>query len=193
MQSGFIDFVVGKDRKRFSIHAALASSFPKEILQPPINSQVDEVVFGRCCEFVYSGNYTVPLPISNPSGSDSDQPSNRKAPPQRRWNPIYLTKNLFHPRKVPNASALIIERLDQEISYEESPLNTDPELVAAFALECYYDNKVKGGDALRLLADGFFHAGGESGVISAFKHRPRPAQCYNCQEMGHKAFQCKNT
>jgi hypothetical protein len=50
----------------------------------------------------------------------------------------------------------------------------------------------KGTDARRLLADGFFHAGGESGVTSAFEYRPRPAQCYNCQEIGHKAFQCKN-
>jgi hypothetical protein len=46
----------------------------------------------------------------------------------------------------------------------------------------------KGTDARRLLAEGFFHAGGESGVTSAFKHRPRPTQCYNCQEIGHKAF-----
>jgi hypothetical protein len=50
----------------------------------------------------------------------------------------------------------------------------------------------KGSDARRLLADGFFHAGGESGVTSAFEYRPRPVQCYNCQEIGHKAFQCKN-
>lgn len=50
----------------------------------------------------------------------------------------------------------------------------------------------KGTDARRLLAEGFFHAGGESGVTSAFEHRPRPMQCYNCQEIGHKAFQCKN-
>ncbi|KAI3113530.1 transcriptional regulator family: Zinc finger, CCHC-type [Penicillium roqueforti] len=47
-------------------------------------------------------------------------------------------------------------------------------------------------DARRLLADGFFHAGGESGVTSVFEHRPRPIQCYKCQEIGHKAFQCKN-
>lgn len=47
-------------------------------------------------------------------------------------------------------------------------------------------------DARRLLADGFFHAGGESGVTSVFEHRPRPTQCYNCQEIGHKAFQCQN-
>ncbi|KAJ5865178.1 uncharacterized protein N7529_007094 [Penicillium soppii] len=50
----------------------------------------------------------------------------------------------------------------------------------------------KGSDARRLLADGFFHAGGESGVTSTFEHRPRPMQCYKCQEIGHKAFQCKN-
>jgi hypothetical protein len=50
----------------------------------------------------------------------------------------------------------------------------------------------RGTDARRLLADGFFHAGGESGVTSTFERRPRPTQCYNCQEIGHKAFQCKN-
>jgi hypothetical protein len=50
----------------------------------------------------------------------------------------------------------------------------------------------KGTDAQRLLADGFFHAGGESGVTSVFEYRPRPMQCYNCQDIGHKAFQCKN-
>ncbi|KAI2863081.1 transcriptional regulator family: Zinc finger, CCHC-type [Aspergillus niger] len=50
----------------------------------------------------------------------------------------------------------------------------------------------KGSDARTLLADGFFHAGGESGVTSTFEYRPRPMQCYNCQEIGHKAFQCKN-
>jgi hypothetical protein len=50
----------------------------------------------------------------------------------------------------------------------------------------------KGSDARRLLADGYFHAGGESGTTSVFERRPRPTQCYNCQEIGHKAFQCKN-
>ncbi|KAJ5100882.1 hypothetical protein N7456_006934 [Penicillium angulare] len=51
----------------------------------------------------------------------------------------------------------------------------------------------KGTDARRLLADGYFHVGGESGTTSVFEHRPRPMQCYNCQEIGHKAFQCKKT
>ena len=49
----------------------------------------------------------------------------------------------------------------------------------------------KKSDARMLVAEGFFHAGGESGTTSAFEHRPRPGQCYNCQELGHKAYQCK--
>ncbi|KAJ5260426.1 hypothetical protein N7505_009807 [Penicillium chrysogenum] len=49
----------------------------------------------------------------------------------------------------------------------------------------------KGTDARRLLADGYFHVGGESGTTSVFEYRPRPVHCYNCQEIGHKAFQCK--
>jgi hypothetical protein len=51
----------------------------------------------------------------------------------------------------------------------------------------------KRSDARRLVAEGFFHAGGESGTTSAFEHRPRPGQCYNCQELGHKAYQCRKT
>ncbi|KAM9874795.1 hypothetical protein VDGL01_11116 [Verticillium dahliae] len=50
----------------------------------------------------------------------------------------------------------------------------------------------KAADARRLLAEGFFHAGGESGCTAVFERRWRPEQCFNCQEIGHKAFQCKN-
>ena len=47
-------------------------------------------------------------------------------------------------------------------------------------------------DARRLLSESFFYAGGESGYTGIFEHRTRPEQCYNCQQIGHKAFQCKN-
>lgn len=50
----------------------------------------------------------------------------------------------------------------------------------------------KGSDARRLLREGFFHVVGESGYTGIFERRPRPEQCFNCQELGHKAFQCKN-
>jgi hypothetical protein len=49
----------------------------------------------------------------------------------------------------------------------------------------------KGSDAKRLLHEQFFHVAGESGWTSAFERRPTPMQCYNCQEVGHKAFNCK--
>ncbi len=48
------------------------------------------------------------------------------------------------------------------------------------------------GDARRLLSESFFYAGGESGYTGIFERRMRPEQCYNCQQIGHKAFQCKN-
>jgi hypothetical protein len=48
----------------------------------------------------------------------------------------------------------------------------------------------RGSDAHRFLLEGFFYAGGESGYTKTFERRQRPAQCYNCQELGHKAYQC---
>ena len=50
----------------------------------------------------------------------------------------------------------------------------------------------KSTDARRLLADGYFHVGGESGTTSIFEYRPRPMQCYHCQEIGHKASSSRN-
>jgi hypothetical protein len=50
----------------------------------------------------------------------------------------------------------------------------------------------KAGDARRLLNDGFFYARGESGYTGIFERRMRPEQCYNYQQIGRKAFQCKN-
>ncbi|KAH8193542.1 hypothetical protein TruAng_012293 [Truncatella angustata] len=35
-------------------------------------------------------------------------------------------------------------------------------------------------NAQRMLEEGFFHAGGESGYTSVFERREGPAQCYNC-------------
>jgi hypothetical protein len=50
----------------------------------------------------------------------------------------------------------------------------------------------KSSDAKRLLMDGFFHAGGESGRTAEFKRNFGPLQCYRCQELDHKQFECKN-
>ena len=48
----------------------------------------------------------------------------------------------------------------------------------------------KSSDAHRLLSEGFFYAGGESGYTATFERRPLTNQCYNCQQVGHKAYQC---
>lgn len=49
----------------------------------------------------------------------------------------------------------------------------------------------KASDARRLLQEGFFYAGGESGYTKPFERRERPKQCFNCQEVtSHRAYQC---
>ncbi|RJE18903.1 hypothetical protein PHISCL_08752 [Aspergillus sclerotialis] len=129
MQSGTVEFVIGKDRKRFSIHKALASSFPKEVLQLPINAEVDEIVFGRCCEFVYSGDYSVPLPVSKPSGSDGGQPSNSKILPKGplgRWNPANHTRNTFHPTALSCVYAHLVEQHQVPEYRDGEDVNTNP-------------------------------------------------------------------
>ncbi|KAI9035455.1 uncharacterized protein KD926_003481 [Aspergillus affinis] len=130
MQSSMVKFIIDKDRRRFSIHMALASSFPKDILQLPLNSEIDEVVFGYCCEFVYTGDYTVSLPNSNPSGSAVVQHSNDNTVSQKfgtRWNPMNLTENLFHPTNLSDIHAPVAERLGPVPWYEDGDtLNADP-------------------------------------------------------------------
>ncbi|KAK1837585.1 hypothetical protein CCHR01_19793, partial [Colletotrichum chrysophilum] len=44
----------------------------------------------------------------------------------------------------------------------------------------------KASDARRLISEGFFHVGGESGTTMAFERRPSPQQCYNCQHITRK-------
>jgi hypothetical protein len=107
MESGVVLVFVGKDQKRFLIHTELASSFPSKILKSPIVNEIDEVVFGRCCEFGYTGDYSIPPPICDGIGN---QPSTE---PVRRWDPARLTWNFFHPEKFPIVCAGLRERLDQ--------------------------------------------------------------------------------
>lgn len=49
----------------------------------------------------------------------------------------------------------------------------------------------KGSEAKRLLDGHYFHLAGESAYTTVFAPREGPTQCYNCQEIGHKAFACK--
>jgi hypothetical protein len=48
----------------------------------------------------------------------------------------------------------------------------------------------KASDVRRLLQVGYFLVAGESACTSVFERRTGPEQCYNCQELGHKAFSC---
>lgn len=50
----------------------------------------------------------------------------------------------------------------------------------------------KGSDATKLLDGMFFDVDGESAYVRTYEPRIGPIQCYKCQELGHKAFSCKN-
>ncbi|KAJ5467323.1 hypothetical protein N7475_005075 [Penicillium sp. IBT 31633x] len=133
IESGVVLFVVGKERKRFLIHTELASSFPSEILRPPICEEIDEEVFGRCCEFVYTGDYSVPSPIYGGIGNQSSTES------VRRWDPVRLTWNLFHPGKFPIVCADLRERLGQvNPNYRANDVvSTDPKYSYADIFLCH--------------------------------------------------------
>ncbi len=51
----------------------------------------------------------------------------------------------------------------------------------------------KGTDAKRLIDGNYFDIAGESAYTRIFEPQMGPAQCFNCQEIGHKAFSCKKT
>ncbi|KAH2790290.1 hypothetical protein KXW39_002482 [Aspergillus fumigatus] len=127
MQSGTVGFIIGKSRKRFWIHNALTSHFPKKILNSPVNDEIDEIDFGRCCEFVYTGDYSVPLPVADQCG---DEPSDSQALSResaRRWNPLNHRVNMFHPTQLPHVCAFIEEELDKTPLDEDGKVpNTDP-------------------------------------------------------------------
>lgn len=48
----------------------------------------------------------------------------------------------------------------------------------------------KSKEAERLLRDQYFHVAGESAYTRMFESRHGLQQCYNCQEIGHKAYAC---
>ncbi|KAM4063231.1 reverse transcriptase [Hirsutella rhossiliensis] len=49
----------------------------------------------------------------------------------------------------------------------------------------------KKSDAERLLDGYYFDLAGESATTYTFEPRTGPIQCFNCQEIGHKAYSCK--
>ncbi|TIC97717.1 hypothetical protein CH35J_006558 [Colletotrichum higginsianum] len=51
----------------------------------------------------------------------------------------------------------------------------------------------KASEARRLISEGYFHAGGESGTTGIFKPQFQPQQCFQCQQIApHKASRCPN-
>jgi hypothetical protein len=115
------------------VHTSLVESFPKSITQnvkdgAAIIGDVNEDAFSFACEFAYTGDYSVPLPVlmsprAQRDHSSNDEPAQRGA---KRWNSENLLQNLFHPREFPALSRTIEGKMDDlSAGYMPYP-NNDP-------------------------------------------------------------------
>ena len=115
---------------------------------------------------------------------------------------VRLLRDELYPVKVDNVNRLVVLDENSNVKPEAAAsLGEENEVQVAkvawlsrrdhpkaYGSMVVYLTKVS--DARRVLHEGFFYAGGESGSTERFERRPRPEQCYNCQQIGHKAFQC---
>ena len=116
-----------------------------------------------------------------------------------------VLRDELYPVKVDNASrvAVLDEQGDYQPGVTEALSKANDVQVAKVAWLSKRDTPkaygsmvvylTKAADARRVLQDRFFYVGDESGSTERFERRFRPEQCYNCQEIGHKAFQCNKT
>ncbi|KAJ5642570.1 hypothetical protein N7490_006570 [Penicillium lividum] len=99
---------------------------------------IDEEVFARCCEYVYTGDYSVPYPAQESSECDTAPPEDRDTQCReevKRWNPSHLTRNLFYPKVLPHYYNVLLGRLGHpRLSESEKSLSNDPSTSYAAAL-----------------------------------------------------------
>ncbi|KAJ5982694.1 hypothetical protein N7451_012794 [Penicillium sp. IBT 35674x] len=91
---------------------------------------IDEEVFARCCECVYTGDYSVPYPAQGSSECDTSQPEGQETQYReevKRWNPSHLTQNLFHPKVPPRRLDFLLEKLGHpRLSKSEKASSSNP-------------------------------------------------------------------
>ncbi|KAJ5100866.1 hypothetical protein N7456_006918 [Penicillium angulare] len=125
------------------MYKALKNSFPRKALEPAMLESVDKEVFSRCCEYVYSGDYSVPSPTSDPSVKDDSRPKYREKQCKekeekeeeeeeeeeeaKRWNPSCLAWNLFYPEALSLNYDILLGHLDHpQRSESEKEIVDDP-------------------------------------------------------------------
>jgi hypothetical protein len=116
---------------------------------------------------------------------------------------VRVMRDQLYPVKIDNANRTAILNQDGSIRSEAAEV-FGKENGVRIAKMAWLSNKelaktygsmviyvTKGSDAVRLLQEQYFHIAGESAYTRVYEPRMGPIQCYNCQEIGHKAFSCK--
>ncbi|KAJ5239888.1 hypothetical protein N7468_004507 [Penicillium chermesinum] len=78
--------------------------------------------FGRCCEFVDTGDYSIPFPTRESHLIEEDRPA---WTPLKRWNPTQLSENIFHSTSIDGYIARLGEQVGRS-TWDEDDEPTDP-------------------------------------------------------------------
>jgi hypothetical protein len=85
----------------------------------------------------------------------------------------------------------VVEALSQENEVIIARMNWLSDKINGKAYGSMVIYVTKESEARRLLEGKYFHLTGESARTSVFEPKVDPVQCYNCWDLGHKAFTCK--
>jgi hypothetical protein len=115
--------LVGSDGTPFHVHVKALNKFLKPQLSDDSRAEtkgvtldfqdVDETTFTHCCEYAYTGDYSV-IPAPAEENGDIDQLK------ERLFNRDNLTCNLFHPQLLPHFYNILQKYLDKPPMFQSS-------------------------------------------------------------------------
>jgi len=130
-----VTFYIGKNKTPFSIHSGFLEAFSESIsrsvsvLEDEPNKSVasledvDESTFGRCCQVVYTNDYSVPEPTFTTASGDGDKVIPQLAIEKDLLN---MRNNTFHPAELLSIPKILQVYVDADLTYEPRP-DTTPE------------------------------------------------------------------
>ena len=102
-----------------------------------------------------------------------------------KWACVAVTKD---PRNPDRVRVVCRNEAENEVNIAKIAWLSNKNNGKAYGSMVIYSTK--SADARKLLEKEWFDFNGESGYTRIFETKATPTQCYNCQQVGHKAFSC---